>query len=151
MAYTAPTPADFKARYPSFASVDDAVIQGVLDNEVPLYVGQNWINQANYTQGAMLYAAHALTLDGFGTGPEAQAAGKGLLGYSSIRSGSLSLTRASRGSAAEVAGSLALTSYGQRFLEIQRINCPPVVVSEGGSFPVNQWDATFQSNDGEQS
>jgi hypothetical protein len=149
MAYTLPTPAEIKARFPAFAGVDNSVIQSVLTDEVPLYVGQNWINQANYTQGAMLYTAHALTLDGFGTGSEAIAAGKGLLGYQSITSGRLSLTRFSKDGTSNV-GSLSLTSYGQRFIEIRRINAPGPVVAADGTLPVNPWDATFQSNDGSQ-
>ena len=139
MAYTKPTPTEFKARYPAFASVDGSLIQWVLDNEVPLYLGDNWPSQAYFTQGAMLYTAHALTLEGFGTGSEATAAGKGLLNYQSIRSGALSLTRFNR-DGSQKSSSLSLTSYGNRYLELVSMLFGGPVVAAGGAVPVDAWN-----------
>jgi len=147
MAYTKPTPTEFKARYPAFASVDGSLIQWVLDNEVPLAVGDNWPSQAYYTQGAMLYTAHALTLEGFGTSAEAKAAASGQLGYQSIRSGSLSLTRFNRDGSSK-SGSLSLTSYGQRFLELVSSLFGGPIVSPPGSVPVREWSPPINPNDG---
>lgn len=147
MAYTPITPADFKGRYPSFAAVSDLVIQGIIDGEVLLYVDGSWPSQATYTQGAMLYTAHALTLDGFGTGAEAQMASKGLGQFQSIRSGALSVSRFAK-EAGGIETALGQTSYGQRFLELVRKLFSGPMVANGGTLPVNPWSPTFQTNDG---
>lgn len=149
MAYTKPTPDEFKTRFPAFASVDGSLIQSVLDNEVPLYLDDSWISQENYTQGAMLYTAHALTLDGHGTSAEAKAAAGGRLNYQSIRSGQLSLTRFARDSSSAAAGAFGLTSYGQRFLEILKRNSPGILAAGGnGTVPVDPWNPVISTNDG---
>lgn len=62
MAYTQPTTADFKARYPQFASVSDALVQLVLDESAPL-VGESWLER-DRRPALMLLVAHKLTLEG---------------------------------------------------------------------------------------
>lgn len=118
MPYTVPTIADFKARFPAFANTDDAVI-GTALTEASSRVDTNWL-EADYQPAILYLAAHNLTLDGHGTGAEAQVAQQGMMGFQSISSGGLSLTRAAGADAS--AGSYKSTSYGSRFWQIQRRN-----------------------------
>lgn len=119
MAYVVPTIADFKARFPRFAAVSDAVVQSALD-EAALAVDDTWASQADFTLGRLLYAAHVLTLDGQGTSTEAQ-----LAGFNSIKMGSLSLTLEKRSGDSSA---LEATSYGRRFLALLGTNSPMALV-----------------------
>lgn len=120
MAWTAPTPADVKARWVRFAPVADATIQRALDASTRL-VDHTWQDD-DRTEGMMLYAAHDLTLDGQGGGTEAQLNAEGVGDFQSIKLGSLSLTRFGR-DASSKSGSATLdvfnsTTFGQRFLAL---------------------------------
>jgi hypothetical protein len=65
MAYVAPTPSQFKARFaPVFAAVDDPTIQGALDRAARM-VDTSW-TEGDYAEARMLLAAHDLTLEGVG-------------------------------------------------------------------------------------
>lgn len=123
MAYTPPSPADFKARFPRFAAVNDAVIQQGLD-EAARYVDKSW-PEADFALGRMLYAAHVLTTDGFGEGTEAQLNAEGVGDFQSIKLGSLSLTRFSKDAKAMTGNAfldqLQSTTYGQRFLALAAV------------------------------
>lgn len=129
MAWTAPTPADVKARFPAFAAVPDAAIQGALD-EAALQVDETWVSEADFRLGRMLLAAHILTLDGLGTGAESEAAANGASGFKRMKSGQFEVERFD--TAGTVPGGsdgvLGTTSYGRRFLELQRRNFPAVLV-----------------------
>jgi hypothetical protein len=129
MAWTAPTPADVKARFPAFAAVPDAAIQGALD-EAALQVDETWVSEADFRLGRMLLAAHILTLDGLGTGAEAEAAGAGASGFKRMKSGQLELERftAADSGAGSGDGLLGTTSYGRRFLDLLKRNFPAVLV-----------------------
>ena len=61
MAYVDPTSATLKARFPAFASVDDAVVSQAI-TEAMRSVDQTW-TEGDYTLAIMLRAAHILTLD----------------------------------------------------------------------------------------
>lgn len=117
MAFTAPTAADLKARFPTFAAVADATIDVALA-EAALMVDDAWLSQEDFTLGRLLYAAHILTLDGFGTGAEAQSAAAGTSEYTTIRSGRLQLTKAGAGNAPAAQSVLTKTTFGQRFREV---------------------------------
>lgn len=120
MSYTDPTPAEFKTRFPKFDAVVDATVELFLE-EAQTYVSDAWVTQADYTQGQFLYAAHLLTLDGFGVGAEAEFATAGLLGFKSITSGKVSVTR-DAGESSTASGTLTQTQYGKRFKELQTRN-----------------------------
>lgn len=62
MAYIAPTPATFKARYPEFTPVSDTLTQLVL-NESIADVGDTWYER-DRARAQMLLAAHRLALEG---------------------------------------------------------------------------------------
>lgn len=107
MAFTAPTAAEMKARFPTFAAVADAAVDGALE-EASTRVGSTW-DEADWHMGQMLYAAHVLTMDGLGASTEVQ-----LAGFRRIKVGSLELERS-----ASVGGSiLSTTSFGQRYLAL---------------------------------
>ncbi|MGE7415445.1 DUF4054 domain-containing protein [Methylobacterium tarhaniae] len=127
MAWTEPTAADLRARFPAFAGVADAAIALALA-EALAQVDDTWPD-AIRTSGALLYAAHVLTLDGQGGGVEAEIAKAGALGFTSFRSGSLSLDRgAAAGGGSGSSDPLEQTSYGRRFLELVRARFPGVLV-----------------------
>ena len=129
MAWTPPSAADFKARFPAF----DAVVSAVADEaiaEAGLYVDHTWISEADYRLGLMLMAAHTLTLDGHGTGAEAEMARAGTLGFTTMKSADLTLTR--QGSRSDKQGDgagdpFALTTYGVRFVQLRQRNVPGVL------------------------
>lgn len=145
MAYTPITSAAFKARYPQFDAVSGSLIDSIIADEVPLYVDDSWPSQRHFSVGSMLYVAHALTLEGFGTGAEAKAAGSGQLGYKSLSSGSLSITRYERD---EKKGAFGLTSYGQRFAEFVASWSVGVAVAAPPAGEAWDWGAYALNNDG---
>lgn len=102
-----PSLSGFLARYPEFACVKHSLIISVLA-EAPLYVDGRWEELEEH--GAMLYAAHMLTMQGQGDTPTArQIQSKGV---TSITSGSHKVTYADVRGAALGFGD---TIYGQRF------------------------------------
>ena len=96
-------------------SIEQALAEGLYN------VGQNWNNEHDYQLGQMLYAAHQLTLAGLGDTVEAELARDGLLGFDSITSGKLSVSRrgASGGSSGGTKDPLATTKYGKEYLRIR--------------------------------
>ena len=116
--FTDPTISDLKATFPAFAGVSDIAIQFAF-SEASCVVDECWGEQKDFTLAYLLYAAHALTLNGHGTGVEAKLANEGLTGFDTIRSGELSVSRTSSTSSNDTEGPLASTLYGRRFIEIR--------------------------------
>jgi hypothetical protein len=115
MAYVAPTVDEFTTRYPAFEDVDEAAIASALA-EAALRVDETW-TEASFAIAQMLYCAHVLALDGFGSSPEVK-----LLGFRSVSiGGDLKLERGGGMSTAAL-GTLESTSYGVRFAELMRMN-----------------------------
>lgn len=126
MPYEAPTAANLKARFPAFAAVaDEAIVMAI--TEASGRVDRTW-PETDFQPAILLYAAHVLTLDGLGTGAEAEMARAGASGFQSMKSGSLSLDRGDGFSVTAGGSDLAQTGYGRRFLEMVRRNFPPVLV-----------------------
>lgn len=121
MPLVSPTPADLITRFPAFADVATETLQAAL-SEAATRVDSTW-TAGDAPLGAMLYAAHVLTLDGFGTGAEAALGAAGAFGFQSLAAGSLSLAR--RGAPGTV---LTETTYGRRFLALLKVNQPAVLV-----------------------
>lgn len=113
--YVVPGPAQFITRYPRFAQTDPDAIADALA-EAATRVDTTWV-EADFARAIMLYAAHVLTMDGHGSGTEAQLAGLG--DFQRIESGGLKLSRFDR---FFTPGVMASTSYGKRFAELQRLN-----------------------------
>jgi hypothetical protein len=117
MAYTAPTAADLKDRYPEFASVGTGTIDDALQ-EAALFVDDSWPDQGTFTLGRLLYAAHILAASGLG---DAQAAsGHAGLILKSEKSGDTQFEYAAVGGSSTSRDDLLSTSYGKRFRRIQR-------------------------------
>lgn len=115
MAYTAPTAAQLKAKYPAFAAVADATVDLYLV-DAGRAVDTTW-TEGDYQTAIMLYAAHLMVLAGIGVGAEAEANANGLTGYKRIKSGQLDLERAGKADsgAANVPDEYASTTYGQQY------------------------------------
>jgi hypothetical protein len=127
MAFTPPTAADLKARFPIFEAEDVDTINFAL-SEAELMVDDSWNSQADFTLGRMLYAGHILTLEGYGTGAEAKLGATGAFGFQTIQSGKLRLTRRSDGAATDPV--LQSTMFGQRFRDLLKRNrCGPLVAN----------------------
>lgn len=108
MAYSTPTAAAFKARYPSFASVADATVDyWIADAE--RVVGSNW-DDDNRPIGVMLMAAHNMADIGLGSGGAPS-------GVSSFKSGTFAVTVSD-----EVASKTGIysTIYGRQYADLCR-------------------------------
>lgn len=119
MTYTVPTVSDFRTRFPKFECDDNNVIQRALD-EASRYVDDTWVSQSDFNEGRFLYAAHVLTLDGYGSSTEAELAQSGLMGFSTIKSGELTLVRDT--SKDNTKSLIDQTTYGKRFKNLQKLN-----------------------------
>lgn len=116
MSFELPTAAELKARFPAFAEVDDDVVTDVI-NETKTSAGTHFVTEADVKLARLLYAAHTLTLDGFGGSTEAELSQNGLMGFQSVTSGRLSFTRGANGVASSNS-TLDQTQYGRRYKEI---------------------------------
>ncbi|ACL61333.1 DUF4054 domain-containing protein [Methylobacterium nodulans] len=114
------TPADLKARFPAFAAAPDAAVAGALA-EAAIQFDHTWA-PGERDLARMLYAAHVLTLDGFGPEGEWARAGDPRV----LRSGTLQVERRETGT--DLPGTLGRTSYGRRFHEALLRNSPGIVV-----------------------
>jgi hypothetical protein len=129
MAYVAPTPTTFKARYPEFTAVSDVLVQLVLDEAIA-QVGDTWLER-DRARAQMLLAAHMLTMEGeparTNTG-----SGVGLSGAVKRRKvGDVETEFAGLGgggSGGSVATGYAATIYGQQYLTLLRQNFPAIAV-----------------------
>ena len=132
MSYTQATAADVQGTFPRFAAVADATIETWL-TQARRSVDASW-TEDDRALGEMLLAAHYMTLEGLGTGTEAEIAAAGLGDFKSVRSGQFSFTRGEGGDMA-AAGTLASTSYGRRWKELAKINRGGPRVSGTGTVP----------------
>lgn len=126
MAYTPPTAADFKLRFPAFGSVPDEQIGAALDDAASV-ADDGW-SDADRRKAVMLQAAHDMTQNGIGTGAEAELAKAGALGFTSFRSGQLQLDRSEASAATASGDPLTQTSYGRQLLDLIRRRFSGVMV-----------------------
>lgn len=132
MAYTQATAADLKAKFPRFDAVADATVESYL-TDARRRVDASWTEDDRAT-GEMLLAAHYMTLEGLGSGTEAEIAAAGLGDFKSVRSGQFSFTRG-EGSDMAAAGTMKSTSYGRRWLDLAQINRGGPRVGATGTVP----------------
>jgi hypothetical protein len=130
MPYVQPTPADFKARYPEFQPVSDALIQLVL-NEAIDQVGDTWLER-DRARAQMLLAAHNLTLEGE---PGRSETGQGAAGTGFIKRDKVGdvetefATPAAASGSGSSYGGFGGTIYGQQYWLLLKKNFPsPLVV-----------------------
>jgi hypothetical protein len=137
MAYTIPTAAEFKERFPAFAAVPDAAINQAF-SEATAYEDETWPDQQTYANGLMLLAAHFLTQQGLGTGVDAIAAANGMSTFQRAKSGTFEFDRGAKttGSGSDpFKDDLMSTAYGRRWLALaKRLFSGPLVL--GGCWPI---------------
>lgn len=138
MSYVEPTAETFKARFPEFGGVSDALVSAVLDESFSL-VGDNW-HEDDRAKAQQLWTAHTLSMEGEpqrsatladgGTVDNAQSGS-----VTSMKVGDVSVTYGgrSRGASASGSGSMEaeyrLTNYGARFYELMMRNISSVFVT----------------------
>lgn len=127
MAYTDPTAADIKTRFPAYASVSDPTIEAFIV-EAKRLVDDTWL-EADYAPAIMYVVAHYLaTEDVLGGGAGATSPGP----VKSESLGDASTTYDTRGGSTTMSvedSEFANTVYGTRFLNIRRRNfAGPLVV-----------------------
>lgn len=106
MAYTTPTLADFRIRYPAFAATADATIEAWLaDGDAGT---TNWPDD-DRARAVMLFAAHNLSIGGQGGAIPA--------GVTSFKSGTFSATLSD---AAASRTGYSATVYGREYLDLVR-------------------------------
>lgn len=126
MAYTEPTFATFKARYPEFAPVSDDLVTLVLQEAIA-QVGDTWVEK-DRARAQMLLAAHTLTMEGE---PGRTTTGQGSAGTGPIKRDKVGdvetefATPTASNSSSGLSGYL-LTAYGKAFLDLMRRNFPAV-------------------------
>lgn len=114
MAYTPPDKPTFIGIFPPFAAVTDEAYAfwsaraGRIVDPMQACLGED------ADLAAMLITAHLLTLQGIGTGAEAEMAAQGASGFSRIKSGTIELERGDNSSEAASMGEYGRTSYGQQ-------------------------------------
>lgn len=129
MAYTVPTSATLKARYPEFKDVPEALIDLFLAEAVS-DVGDTWLEK-DRARAQLLLTAHKLTIEGE---PERSLTGVGSAGTGQIKRDKVgdAETEFSGSGAGVVASAQTLglsdTAYGMEFMRIQRKNFPAVGV-----------------------
>lgn len=128
MAYTAPTAAEVKARYPEFANVSDPRVAAFIE-EANRFVDDSWL-EADYKIAIQALTAHMMAAEGL-LNPDGGTPAGGTTGP--VRSetlGDASITYADRSTAAsgEFDADLDTTPYGVRFKKIRRGNFPAVMV-----------------------
>lgn len=129
MAYTAPTPTTFKARYAEFAPVSDDLVQLMIDDSIG-EVGDTWIEK-DRSRAQMLLVAHWLTVEGEpGRSTTGQgSAGTGLVKRRKVGDVEVEFATAGGSSGGSIAsGGYGQTSYGQEFMALMRRNFPAVAV-----------------------
>lgn len=132
MAYVPPTPADLKAIYPAFASVDDAVVQTFLDRANGGDVDESWAER-DFAPAIMAAAAHRMARAGHGTAPSA--GGGAAAGVESFKSGDVSIQFSSEAVKLAVSGGWGSSGYGQDYVELLMRNHGGPRVVGGGRIP----------------
>jgi hypothetical protein len=128
MAYTAPTAADLKARYPEFDAVSDDLVTLVI-TEAAGTVSTSWLER-DYAPAIMLLTAHMLITEGAveranpnGNGTSSMTTTGAVKSY---RVGEVQVSYAGTSEGAGAASGdlsgLSATEYGKRFLALRRAN-----------------------------
>jgi len=137
MAYENPTADDLQSAFPKFADVADVTVEFWL-TRARRAVDESWCED-DYAMGQMLMASHLMTLQGLGSGTEAELAAQGLSDFKSVRSGSFSFTKAEGEASQAASGELASTSYGRQFIALARANRGGPRITPTGTVPYNYW------------
>lgn len=127
--YVDPTPADVKADFPAFASVDDAVVARRILRTAS-WVDASWL-ETDYNYAKSLLTAHYLETDGLSSSGDAEIAAYRASGVSRLKSGTLDVTFTTSDAAAG-GSEFDATAYGQRFYSLLVKNKSGVLTTGGG-------------------
>jgi hypothetical protein len=124
MAYVQPTPTTFKARYPEFVPVSDALI-GLVLTESFAAVGDTWLER-DRARAQMLWTAHTLTMEGEPgrTTTGNSSAGTGVIKRRKVGDVEVEFATPGSSSGGSIGNGFASTTYGQQFLALMRLNFP---------------------------
>lgn len=120
MAYTEPTAADLKARYPAFAAVDSAVVTYWL-TDAHRFVDTSWL-ESDYAPALIAAAAHHMSrarVTGIASDEVGDLAASGL---TSFKSGTFQASFAEGAANAAAGGGWASTEYGREYAALLRKN-----------------------------
>lgn len=127
MVWAPPSVATFKARFPEFASVEDATVQVFMDEAI-MEVNDTWIEEYR-TPGVLHLTAHLLASQGLGvsTPGDSGASVTGGVKRRTVGDVTTEFNGISSGGGSGLVGTYSTTRYGQRYLEMKRINFPAVL------------------------
>lgn len=128
MAYTQPTAATFKARYPEFMPVSDALV-GLVLQEAFDEVGDTWLER-DRARAQMLLTAHRLTLEGEPdrTSTGASIAATGVIKRDKVGDVETEWAGVSGSGSGSSSSGYGSTTYGQEFAALMSKNFPAVAV-----------------------
>jgi hypothetical protein len=136
--YIVPNPTTLKAFFPAFAAVPNSVVMFWIVRANRM-VDESWFED-DYAFAIMLLACHYMVGAGLGTGAEAQVHAEGMAGFSSIRSGQLTLQRGiTSNSSGDVPAPWNVTVYGSQFYWLLKRNKPGGAVAIGDAWPIEPW------------
>lgn len=146
MAITPPTASLFKARYPLFAGLDDALIDLVIADVVGGYVDETW-READRVPAILALTAHMLAMEGHpltvvdDDGSSGGGEGNTVTDrkVASIKVGDVAVSYSGStastsgggsgsGTGASITANLNATAYGQQYVRLRNKNFPAVVV-----------------------
>lgn len=106
------TPAEFKVRYPEFASETDPRVQMFLDEAIPHLDEARWDDL--YVQGLGLYVAHSLALANADVGAD-------IGNDTNVKVGDVSISKDASVVKAQMENEFMRTTYGQRYWQMARL------------------------------
>ncbi len=130
--------AELKAIFPAFTAVADATVQFWL-SRAARQVDTSWPEE-DRDFARRLLACHLMTEQGLGTGAEAEMFRAGAAGFDSLKSGSLTLTRAAP-NVTGATGAYGTTQYGRQFAVLAMQVRGGARVTDTGAFPAGFWGA----------
>lgn len=133
MAYTAPTPADLRRRYPAFVGVSDDDIQYWL-TDAELFVDQSWM-EADYAPAIIAVAAHNMMAAGVAGLPSSSLTSLLAKGVTQFKSGTFSGQFSDEAVKQALAGGWKSTMPGQEYLLLLRRNKMGAGVTDPGDAP----------------
>lgn len=130
------TAQDFLLRFPMFGEVDTAVIDAHLKDAFDALDPASFSNTTTYRRAQMLWAAHFMTLAGYGKTSEANIVNNGMSldGVQSVSDGSVSISF--RQPEAGATGALTSTGFGRELSFLLR-SAIRAVVGGGGHVPLH--------------
>lgn len=143
MAYTEPTSADLKMRYPAFVAVDDATVAYWLTDSAR-YVDTSWM-EGDYGPAKIAHAAYEMAKAGVSGFAGGDVAGIAASGVTDFKSGTFQARFSDEAVKVAVAGGYASNRYGQDYLDLLSRNksgprvTAPGHISCGGYFGDRPW------------